>query len=106
MQRIRDVYFLVDTLLKKFQAHPGNDGKTSEMKAVFGKDSAVPCFTSVQITKHTVLGVRRRTAFVTPVLQRVIEIDATGNGRDVVEQIVVVAHPRIETLCVVGPQLN
>src|SRR6266511_3347204 len=106
MQRIRDVYFLVDALLKEFQAHPGNDGKTSEMKAILGKNGAVPGFTGVQITKHTGLCVRRLTTFIATVLQRMIKIDTAGKGRDVVEQIVVVAHSRIETLCVVRPQLN
>src|SRR4029453_12302380 len=106
MQRIRDVDFLVDTLLKKFQAHPGNDGKTPEMEAVFGKDRAVPSFTGVEIPKHAVFCVRRLTTFIATVLQCMIKIDTAGNGRDVAEQIVVVAYPRIETLCVVGPQLN
>src|SRR5215470_12131167 len=104
MQGIRDVHFFVDTLLKKFQTHPGNDRKTSKVEAILGEDSAVPCFTGVQITKHAMLCVRRGTAFVTSVLQRVVEIDAAGNGRDVVEQIVIVTQPRIETLYVVRPQ--
>ena len=106
MQRIRDIYFFVDTLIEKFQAHAGNNGKTAEMEPILGKNGTVPCFAGVQITKHTMLCVRRLTAFVAPVLQRVIEIDAAGKRRDVVEQIVVVAHPRIETFCVGGTQLN
>src|SRR5262245_40276630 len=106
MQRIRDVYFFIDTLLEEFQAHPGNNGKTSKMEPILGKDGTVPRFTGVQVTKHTMLCVRGLTAFVATVLQRVIEIDAAGNGGDVVEQLVIVAHPRIETFCVSGPQLN
>src|SRR5918996_643041 len=97
MQGIRDVYFLVDALLKKFQAHSRNDGKTPKFEPILGKEGTVPRFAGVQIPKRTVLCVRGLTAFVSPVLQCVIEIDAAGNGRDVVEQIVVVACPRIET---------
>src|SRR3954471_14747895 len=106
MQGIRDVYLFTDTLLQEFQAHPGNDGKTSEFEPVLGKDSTVPRFTGVQITKLTMLCVRRLTSLIATILQRMIKIDTAGNGRDVAEQIIVVAHPRIETLCVIGPQLN
>src|SRR5262249_46066799 len=100
MQWIRDIHFFIDTLLQEFQAHAGNNGKTPKMEAILSKDSTVPSFTGVEIPKHAMLCVRCLTPFVTPVLPRVIEIDAAGNGRDVVKQIVVVAHPRIETLCV------
>jgi hypothetical protein len=106
MQGIRDVYFFTDVLLEEFQTHPGNHGKTSEFEPVLGKDSAVPRFTCVQITKRTMLCVRSFTSLIATILQRMIKIDTTGNSRDVGQQIVVVAHPRIETLCVIGPQLN
>src|SRR4026207_1073463 len=106
MQGIRDVYFFVDTLLQEFEAHPGNDGKTPKMETILGKKSTVPRFAGVQITKRTMLCAGRLTALIATILQRMIKIDTAGNGGDVAEQIVVVAHPRIETLCVVGPQLN
>src|SRR6266496_221831 len=106
MQGIRDVYFFINTMLQEFEAHTRNDGKTSEMEAILSKDGPVPRFTGVQITKRTMLCARRLTSLIATILQRMIKIDTAGNGRDVVEQIVVVAHPRIETLCVIGPQLN
>src|SRR6266550_3933808 len=106
MQGIRDVYIFVGTLIEKFEAHPRNDGKTPKMEAIFGKNSAVPRFAGVQITKRTMLCIRRLTALIATILQRMIKIDTAGNGGDVAKQIVVVAHPRIETFCVIGPQLN
>src|SRR4029453_12508556 len=106
MQRIRNVYFFISALVEEFQAHPGNNGKTPEMDPIFSKDSAIPCFTRVQITKDTLFCLGRKTAFVAAVLQRVIEIDAAGDGGDVVEQVIVVASAGINTLCVVLAQLN
>jgi hypothetical protein len=44
MQGIRDVYFFADTLLQEFQAHPGNDGKTSEFEPVLGEKKHRPTF--------------------------------------------------------------
>src|SRR6187200_2113471 len=106
MQRIRDVYFFTDALLQEFQAHPGNDGKTSKFEPVLRKDRAVPRFTGVQITKLTMLRIRRFTSLIATILQRMIKIDTGGNGRNIAEQIVVVPHPRIEALRVISPQLN
>src|SRR5206468_11755441 len=97
MQGIRDVYFFIDTLLEEFQAHSGNDGETPKMEAILGKDSTVPRFTGVQITKRSMLCVRRLTAFIVSILQRMIKINTACNSRDVVEQIIVVTHPRTET---------
>src|SRR4029077_11047483 len=76
------------------------------MEAVFGKDRAVPRFASVQITKHAALRIRRKSTLVGPVLQRVIEVDTAGNGRDVVEQIVVMTDAGINALCPGFAQLN
>src|SRR4030095_1131338 len=106
MQGIRDVYFFIDALIEKFQAHPGNDGEPPEFEPILGRDRTVPSYTGVQITKRAVLCVWRLTTFITTILQRMIKIDAAGNSGDIVEQIVVVAHPRIEALCLVRPQLN
>src|SRR5438094_1645163 len=103
MQGIRDVYFFIDTLLEEFRAHSGNDGETPKMEAILGKDSTVPRFTGVQITKRALLCVRRLTAFVTAILQGVIKIDTAGDGRDVAQQSVVVAHAGIDALCVIRP---
>ena len=84
MQRIRDVYFFVETLLEKFEAHSGNDGKTPKMEAILGKNGAVPGFTGVQITKHTGFCVRGLAALIATILQRMIEIDSAREGRNVI----------------------
>jgi len=96
MQRIRDIYFFVDTLIEKFQAHTGNNGKTAEMEPILGK-MAPSMFRrcSDYEAYHALRPAFDRVRRAGPA--RVIEIDATGKRRDVVEQIVVVAHPRIET---------
>ena len=100
------VQLLVDTLIEKFQPHPGNDGQTPELEPVLGKNSAVPSFTGVQIAQHATLCIGCFTALVGPVLQRVIEVDTAGNGRDVVEQIVVMTDAGINALCPGLAQLN
>src|SRR4029453_1811669 len=100
------VQLLVDTLIEKFQPHPGNDGQTPKMEAILGKNGAVPCFAGVQITQPATLCIGCFTALVGPVLQRVIEVDTAGNGRDVVEQIVVMTNAGIDALCPGFAQLN
>src|SRR5512132_1498381 len=69
------------------------------MEAILGKNGAVPCFAGVQITQPATLCIGCFTTLVGPVLQRVIEVDTAGNGRDVVEQIVVMTDAGINALC-------
>src|SRR5436190_5138203 len=101
--RFREIEVFSNALIKKFEAHSGNDRKSPEMEAVLGKDCTVPRFTGVQITKRALLCVRRLTAFVTAILQGVIKIETAGDGRDVAQQSVVVAHAGIDALCVIRP---
>src|SRR5262249_38688346 len=49
---LREVEFFINALVKKFEAHAGNDGESPEMEAVLSKDRTVPRLAGVEVAEH------------------------------------------------------